>query len=219
MYPVWSHHGDGGGGGRKTSLVSVSAPQGEDGGSSPETSETLPLVLRHHSADSPQYRDDDDPVSAVFCCILILFANQTLLPDMSCTTCLWSSLKPLHRPLSCYKSQVMLQCCRGAGVQVSCSPHAALETIDQERIYNFSLHSHQLTKYFRKKYQNKNSTYSSQLKSNLPLTKWNKSRNVEILWVQQTRTDHILSPVLVGESAHSVVLSEPEVNFSLKLIF
>ena len=129
---------DGGGGGRKTCLVSVSAPRGEDGGSSPETSETLPLVLRHHSADSPQYRDDDDPVSAVFCCILILFANQTLLPDMSCTTCLWSSLKPLHRPLSCCKSQVMLQCCRGAGVQVSCSPHAALETIETKNLYSLT---------------------------------------------------------------------------------
>ena len=129
---------DGGGGGRKTCLVSVSAPQGEDGGSSPETSETLPLVLRHQSADSPQYRDDDDPVSAVFCCILILFANQTLLPDMSCTTCLWSSLKPLHRPLSCCKSQVMLQCCRGAGVQVSCSPHAALETIQTKNLYSLT---------------------------------------------------------------------------------
>ena len=85
---------------------------------------------------SPQYRDDDDPVSAVFCCILILFANQTLLPDMSCTTCLWSSLKPLHRPLSCYKSQVMLQCCRSASVVFSaCSTG---NYIDQEFIFSHS---------------------------------------------------------------------------------
>ena len=132
---------DGGGGGRKTCLVSVSAPRGEDGGSSPETSETLPLVLRHHSGGSPQYRDDDDPVSAVFCCILILFANQKSDSPS------WHVVYNLSLKLSEASASptqllqesshaAVLQCCRSASVVFSaCSTR---NYRDQEFIFTHS---------------------------------------------------------------------------------
>ena len=139
MYPVWSHHGDG------------AMEEVEDGRRvwcpcplPRERMEDPPPRHRRHchwsSVTSQQTLLSTGTMMTLSMSLQSFAASsfclQTLPPDMSCTTCLWSSLKPLHRPLSCYKSQVMLQCCRSAGVQVSCSPHAALETIETKNLYS-----------------------------------------------------------------------------------
>ena len=120
---------------------------------------------------SPQYWGDDDPVSAVLCCSLILSAENSpswrhVVYDPSLKLFAASPTQLLQESSH---AAVLQECkCRVLRMQ-----H---EKLDLPRIYIHSLHSHQLTKYFS-------------LESNTKIRIPHASLNLIYLWPNGIRAD------------------------------